>query len=169
MAIELKKLEEIEVTFKRLLVDNENFGGAFYGTYRGEHYHITFKLSDLEVLFRYESADKIIDDTDFKLEKPLCIIYASELESGKDPGSNPITIEFQLIVNAEPLGKLYLNGYSELLSRFFLDDESGLVFKEGIKAMTANKARIFDGETLSSSLKNRILLQSLIFVMEVLN
>jgi len=133
------------------------------GVYNSEPYSNFYKLSDFTIYHEFEAPDLTLATETFALSDPLLILYTQEQtsESGSvDTGR--LTVEFQVAVNFEPAGFVTLLGYLELLRVIVNPRDKSFWLPTGLAPRHREIGPVINGDKIKSTLKDRLLVQSLI-------
>jgi hypothetical protein len=133
------------------------------GYYADTWYRNDYRLDELEIFHSFEAPDLTMASTTFSLTKPLLILYVTEVVSERGSvDTGQVTVEFQLAVNFEPSGFITLLGYLELLRVIVNPREKGFWLSVGLAPRYVEVGPIINGETIKDTLKDRVLVASLL-------
>lgn len=148
---------------KNLLKDLD-YHVQFEGQVGDKPYKNKFNVQDLTVRFADELTDPLESTVPYTLDKPLCVLYVVPFTSGVKRGiSGKLMVEFQIIVNSEPQGRLNLDGYTTLM-RSVCDPtrNKGLWMAKGLAPREVNEGKTLEGGELLERFKGRIFLRSVL-------
>lgn len=133
------------------------------GFYANQWYRNEYKLADTDILHEFEAPDLTEATTAFKLDKPLVILYVTDKTiEGGTVDKRWLTVEFQVVVNFEPAGMVTLLGYLELLRVMVNPRDKSWWLKVGLAPRNRMIGPILNGSEIKESLKDRLLVQSLV-------
>ena len=133
------------------------------GFYNNVWYRNEYRTGDLQIVHSYEAPDLTDATETFKLDKPLLILYVTDqvVESGT-VDTRSFTVEFQIAVNYNPDGVVKLLGYIELLRVIVNPRDKGYWMPIGLAPRRSTTGSIINGGEIKQSLKDRLLVQSLL-------
>lgn len=148
---------------RQLLYKNSNRSVRVQGYYDDTYYRNEYKLSEFKIYHEFEAPDLTEATAAFTLDEPLIILYVDEKTDdthGVDQGQ--VMVEFQVAVNFEPNGFVKLLGYMELLRVIVNPRDKGFWLPVGLAIRHREIACMRNGEEIKDTLKDRILVQSVV-------
>lgn len=159
------------VNIKKFLEETD-WSGMFTGRDdAGDIYQVDFALKDIRIIQEYEFDKYIIDEPNFKLEKPICALFVDkscDTYTGNMSSLDTVLHVQHLVIVNYHLGKLYLDGYLSLLEEVYKTDRGGDLVELGFKSLRMDRERVVDGGELYNSLQRKILVQPLSVYLQVL-
>jgi hypothetical protein len=159
----LTEVKILREEIRQVLLRNGGETVRSTGVYQNKYYRNEYKLSDFDIYHEFEAPDLTDASNTFSLTKPLLILYVEEEtdESGTvDHGA--LNIEFQMAVNFAPSGFITLLGYLELLRVIVNPRDKRMWLSAGLAIRHRQVGPIINGVEIKETLKDRILVQSII-------
>jgi hypothetical protein len=162
---------DLDSLLKVALSVKQDYAIRFKGEFEGVWYDNQYAVGDLDVYLAFERTDIIQETEVFHLDKPLCVLYTKEI--GTEEGSvdtGVYHVEFQLVVNFEPQGRLAITGYSQLLQALLNPRRSkGVWLPYGLAIRRVQQFPIFNGSAINEKLKDRLLIRSIVASFTTIN
>lgn len=169
---EYKQIHSVILAVKECVLANSDYGIRIAGSYDGVDYNNKFKIDDFsDVMIEFEKSDPLENTDTVSFPSPILILRTGEDDSRRIPSivNKDVFVEFQIIINAKPQGRLKLEGFISLIRAFCNPKREFKTWsKYGLVPRRIQESKTYNGGEIAEKLQNRILLKSVLVTFDYL-